>query len=65
MTASWRRLGRPLTRNELKDARIAASCRETAGPWKWNLVAVGFEEFELGAAVLVEECMGDHVEAVG
>jgi hypothetical protein len=37
---------------------------ETEGSPNVGLVAVGLEELELGAAVLVEEGMGDHVEAV-
>lgn len=35
------------------------------GPTKRSLVAVRLGELELGAAVLIEEGMRDHVEAVG
>ena len=41
------------------------SLNETEGPAKGSLLAVGLGELELGAAVLIEEGMRDHVEAVG
>jgi hypothetical protein len=37
---------------------------ETEGSPTLSLVAVGLEELELGAAIFVEEGMGDDVEAV-